>query len=415
MRRVTAAGKPVILVLASTYPRRAGDHEPGFVHELCKRLTAQFEVVVLTARSPGAAAAETIDGVEIVRYAYAPARWETLAHNGGITVNLRRHKWKWLLVPSFFLAQYFAARAIVRKRHVDAVHAHWLLLQGLVARRLRKRFGIPYLVTSHGADLFGLRSRLAGWLKRLVANDCAIMTVVSSAMREEAARIGLRPPRIEVLSMGVDLRNRFVPDARTQRADGELLFVGRLVPKKGLTHLLDALPAVLARRPQARLVVAGFGPDEEALRAKALALKVHDRVEFVGPIAQDKLADMYRHAAVFVAPFVQDANGDQEGLGLVVVEAIGCGCPVVASALPALRDVFGNELVGLVEPGNAEALADAILTVLDTFGRADSLRDRLRERVVAKFDWEIVADQHADLLGTAITARKEAFDARSQD
>src|SRR5689334_22160597 len=96
---------PRLLVLATTYPRWPGDPEPGFVHELSKRLADRFRVVALVPHAPGAKRRECMDGVEVVRYRYAPQRMETLVNDGGIVANLRRAKWKLLLVPGFVLAQ----------------------------------------------------------------------------------------------------------------------------------------------------------------------------------------------------------------------------------------------------------------------------------------------------------------------
>ncbi|MEO9089066.1 MAG: glycosyltransferase, partial [Rhodanobacter sp.] len=261
--------RPVVLVLASTYPRWRDDPEPGFVHELCRRLTAGFEVIALVPDAPGAEPSGMFDGVQVIRYRYAPRRMETLVNNGGIATNLRRSRWKWLLVPGFLLGQYVAAKRVLKRRRVDVIHAHWLLPQGLIACRLTSVAGVPFLVTSHGGDLFGLRGRVLNAMKRRVAAASSAMTVVSSAMREEAVRVGLKPPRMSVLPMGVDMRHRFIPDPSVQRGVDELLFVGRLVPKKGLVHLLDAMPAVLAQRPAVMLSIAGFGPEEAALKAQA--------------------------------------------------------------------------------------------------------------------------------------------------
>ena len=100
--------RPRLLVLASTYPRWQDDPEPAFVHELSKRLVPDFDVLVLTPHAPGAAVEETMEGVRVVRYRYAPARFETLVSSGGIVGNLRAARWKWLLVPLFLFAQAWA-------------------------------------------------------------------------------------------------------------------------------------------------------------------------------------------------------------------------------------------------------------------------------------------------------------------
>jgi len=403
---MSSIAKRTLLVLASTYPRWAADPEPGFVHELCRRLVDTFDVIALVPDAPGADPSGMLDGVRVIRYRYAPRRLQTLVNHGGIAVNLKRSRWKWLLVPGFILAQYLAARRLARADRIDVVHAHWLLPQGLIARHL----GVPYLVTSHGGDLFGLRGRLLTALKRLVAGSARAMTVVSSAMRDEASRLLITPPHLSVLPMGVDLREHFVPDrAQLRRAD-EILFVGRLVPKKGLRHLLDAMPAVLQARPAARLTIVGFGPEAESLQRQSVGLGIDANVTFLGARRQAELPDFYRRASVFVAPFVRDDSGDQEGLPVALMEAIGCGCPIVVGRVPGLQDLLGDAVDQLcVEPGRPDALADAILGVLDNPEPAEARTEAIRARALQTIDWQYVALGYAGLLamcaeGTPIPA-----------
>lgn len=395
--------KPTVLVLASTYPRWRGDPEPGFVHDLCRRLIDRFEVIALVPDAPGADPDGLFDGVEVIRYRYAPRRLQTLVNAGGIAANLQRHGWKWLLLPGFLLGQYLAARRVLRRRHVDVIHAHWLIPQGLVAWCLRRQTGTPYLVTSHGGDLFGLRGRWLAAPKRGVAAASSAMTVVSSAMRAEAARIGLQPPHLEVLPMGVDLRGRFVVDPDVQRADAELLFVGRLVAKKGLVHLLDALPAVIAQNPQVELRIAGFGPEEAALRAQAQRLGIGAQVHFMGPVAQADLPALYRRASLFVAPFVRDAHGDQEGLPVVLMEAIGCGCPVLVGEVAGIHDLLGAAGAEVcVQPADTAALAAAIVATLAAPQPAQARAQAMREAAAGWIDWQAIADGYARLLLAAL-------------
>ena len=390
---------PTLLVLASTYPRWRNDPEPGFVHELCRRLVDRFHVIALVPDAPGADPDGTLDGVEIVRFRYAPRRWQTLVNHGGIVTNLRRFPLKWLLVPGFVFAQYLAARRLMRRRKVDVVHAHWLIPQGLIARRLKSGAAVPYLVTSHGGDLFGLRGRLLETLKRRVAGSSSAMTVVSTAMRDEAMRIGLHPPRLAVLPMGVDLRERFVADAQAERAGDELLFVGRLVPKKGLPHLLSAMPAVLAGRPEVTLTIAGFGPEEASLRLQAQQLGIESHVNFLGAMSQEVLPELYRRASVFVAPFIRDGSGNQEGLPVVLMEAIGCGCPVIVGEVAGVRDLLGdaaNEVC--VDPRDTQAFASAILATLDDPANVQERARMIRLTAAGRVDWQVIADGYAGLL-----------------
>jgi glycosyltransferase involved in cell wall biosynthesis len=387
------------LVLASTYPRWKDDPEPGFIHELCKRLSQRFAVVAVVPDAPGADASGEFEGVQVVRYRYAPRRWQTLVNNGGVVANLRRSPWKWLLLPTFVAAQYLAARKALRHRQVAIIHAHWLLPQGLIATLLGHAYRTPYVVTSHGGDLFGLRGTVLSRLKRKVAESSAAMTVVSSAMVEESNRIGLRPPRLCVLPMGADMHGRFTPQGEPVPSPDELLFVGRLVEKKGLPYLLDALPQVVRARPSTFLTIAGFGPDEDALKAQAARLGIGAQVRFLGAVAQRDLPNLYRRAALLVAPFIRDASGNQEGLPVVLMEAIACGCPVLPGRVAGVDDLLGAAGAILsVDPTDTSALASAILAILAAPTAARQRALELRESVVKRVDWSVIAESYGDLL-----------------
>ncbi|HEY9131803.1 MAG TPA: glycosyltransferase [Dyella sp.] len=398
--------KPRVFVLASTYPRWPGDHEPSFVHELCRRLLDRFDVTVVTSHVQDAAREETMDGVDVLRYRYAPESWQTLVYGGGIAVNLRRSPWKYLLVPGFILMQYLAARTAIRRRGADVVHAHWLIPQGTVAACLGRRLRIPFVVTSHGGDLFGLRGRALTAMKRDVAERAAGVTVVSQAMSDELAHIGVSTVAVDVIPMGVDLKTRFAADARIARSADELLFVGRLVAKKGLPNLLGALALLVRDRPACRLTIAGFGPEEQALRRQVERLGLADRVTFLGPVQQQDLPALYRRAALLAAPFVRDASGNQEGLPVVLMEAIACGCPVVVGQVAGLADLLGPEPTRYcVDPTDAQKLAAAIAHVLDHPDEASAWVERKRQYALSQFDWDVIASRYGDVLERALSTR----------
>ncbi|MEZ5461959.1 glycosyltransferase [Dokdonella sp.] len=391
--------RPTLLVLASTYPRWAGDHEPGFVHELGKRLTDQFHVIAIVPSAPGAETNEVLDGVEVIRYRYAPRRLETLVHNGGMVANLRRQRWKMLLLPTFLIAQAWNSWRQVRKRQVDVIHAHWLLPQGFVAAilaKLSKRFP-PFLVTSHGADLFALRGRIMTVLKLFVARNADGLTVVSAAMCRELERIGIGVRNVSVQPMGVDLSSRFSPDPEVKRSRDEILFVGRLVEKKGLKHLIDAMPAILMEYPSCYLTVAGFGPELAERNIQVRRLGLTHKVRFVGSVPQPELPALYRRAAVFVAPFVEASGGDQEGLGLVAVEAAGCGCPVVVGDLPATRSAFGEDQVKFCTSDSPRSIAEQVCAILKSPPNSH-LAEAAFKSLLARFDWPTVAAGYEKVL-----------------
>lgn len=396
-----SVAKPRLLILASTYPRWPNDHEPSFVHALARRLTDRFDVVAVVPHAPGAKRHEMMDGVTVSRYRYAPASLETLVNDGGIAANVRGAPWKWLLLPSFILMQWFEAWRLSRKGSV--VHAHWLIPQGLVARMLRR----PTLLTCHGADVFSLRGKAASLAKKAALASADAVTVVSEAMVDPVVR--LSPAIVPVVRpMGVDLANAFTPGEGV-RDIAHLLFVGRLVDKKGLDVLLRAMPAVVARYPAARLTIVGHGPLDATLRADVVQRKLSTHVSFTGPLTQDQLVPLYRSASVFVSPFRATASGDQEGLGLVMVEALGCGCPVIASDLPATRDILmGTPGCVMVAPEDAGQLADALIAMLDAPAPAQQAALVGARIMRERFDWTAVARGYGDLLqGLAARATHE--------
>jgi glycosyltransferase involved in cell wall biosynthesis len=396
-RAASDTRKPALLVLASTYPRYLSDPEPGFVHELCRRLTSDFDVIALVPDAPDADPSGLLDGVEVIRYRYAPRNWQTLVNMGGIATNLTRSPWKWLLVPGFVIAPYLVARRVRRRRRIDLIHAHWLVPQGLVALALSRK--TPYLVTSHGGDLFGLRGRIANALKRRVAARARAMTVVSFAMRDEANACGIKSSRMDVIPMGVDLRERFVPGPAAERSSNELLFVGRLVAKKGLEVLLDAMPTIAAARPDTHLTIAGFGPEETRLREQSARLGISSRVEFIGAVQQDLLPALYRRAALLVAPFIRDLSGNQEGLPVVLMEAIGCGCPFVVGDVAGVTDLLGDDYGEIrVAPGDSTALATAVLRSLQNPDAARQHAEAIRASVAGRVDWQNVARAYSEAL-----------------
>jgi glycosyltransferase involved in cell wall biosynthesis len=393
--------KPTLLVLASTYPRWRGDPEPGFVHELARRLGADFRVLALVPSATGALPREMLDEVEVHRYRYAPRRWEVLVHGGGILANLRRAPWLALLLPGFLIGQLVAGLRLMSRERIDLIHAHWLLPQGLVAALLGRygRNRPPFLATAHGSDVHALRGALARALRRHVVRRAGAVSAVSSALaRELEAESGAQPA---VLPMGVDTAARFRPDPDgPPRTQGEILFVGRLLASKGPQRLVALLPRLLEREPGASLSLAGGGPARASLEAEVERLGLTAHVRFLGPVPHAELPALFRRAAVCAAPF-----DGREGLGLVVVEAAACGCPVVATDLPSLRELFPADEVTFVPPGDEAALERRLAEVLAQPARFEQQALRART-AVTRLDWARVAGDYAALLASCLGATR---------
>lgn len=398
------SARPRLLVLASTFPRWEGDTEPRFVESLSYELAVNFDVIVLAPHCRGAARQETFSregrSLDVRRFRYGFAALETLAYDGGMLSRVRQNPLRLLLLPLFLLGQAFATLRLCKRERIDAIHAHWIVPQGFtvaVLGLLVRRFP-PCLVTCHGGDLYALRGAALERLKRWVLSRADAVTVVSRAMRDYCERKKLGPPGLFVQSMGVDLESTFTPGTDSAPRDG-LVFVGRLVEKKGVSYLIEAVALLADRYPELTLTIVGDGPLGESLKALASKRGVQERVRFTGSVLNRDVPDYLRAAKISVMPSVVASTGDQEGLGLVAVEALGCGCAVVAFDLPAVRDTIINGQTGLMaEPENAADLAAKIAMLLDDGALRRRLAESGRRHALDNFNWPAVGARYEEII-----------------
>ena len=389
--------RPRLAVLSSTFPRDESDATPGFVFELCARLSRHFEVTVIAPNCAGARSGDW-NGIRVLRYRYAPRSLEQLTEEGGMLASIRSARWRVLLVPLLLLGQWWA---LWRSRaQFDLVHAHWLFPQGLIAVLACGRR--PVVCTSHGADVLALHGRFWDQVRIWVARRSRLLTAVGAPLQHALREIAGNTP-VHCLPMGVDIRSRFLPAEHPEITPGQLLFVGRLVPKKGVDVLLRALAVLAGERPGLQLSIVGEGPEWGRLHQLATQLGVRDRVLFLGALPNHRLPEHYRRADIVVLPFRTAADGESEGLGLTLVEALACGCRVVSSEVEAQRTALG-EMEGWwrVPPAQPTLLAASIALALTSPGDPRILR-AIREPALQAFDWESVGQAYARVLSATLT------------
>lgn len=388
-----------VLVLASTYPRWRLDFEPAFVHDLSRHLVDKFKVHVLVPHTKGSLRCELLDGVSVHRYRYAPDYLETLCYEGGILEKLRQSPLRALLIPLFLVFQLLEAIKIVKRESIKIVHAHWIVPQGLVAAILKLIYGgrIKVLITSHGADLFALNNYFYFILKKFSLSKADCVSVVSVVMKEIIEKkYSVR--NAHVISMGVDLKNLFVSRKEVNKAK-DFIFVGRLVRKKGVDTLIYSFNKVVKKYPESTLRIVGSGPMEHELKSLAKMLHLDGNIEFVGAIQNRELPAMLQQTKIAVFPFVKTDSGDQEGFGLVLVEALGCECAVIASNLPATHDAMGGGECGvMVMPGDSCALGGEMLALLKDEKKRVMLADKGRKYALKRFDWSVIAEKYKKIL-----------------
>lgn len=390
-----------ILVLTSTYSRWKNDTEPTFVDNLCQNLSKDNVIHVIAPHARGIPTAEILNGIPVFRFRYCFESWQTLAYDGGILPNLKQNRLRLLLVPLFLIGQLMLAIRLLRNHHYDIIHAHWIIPQGLVAVLARPfSSSRPAVVlTSHGGDLFALQGALLAWLKKSITRRADALTVVSSAMQRTAAAMRLKDAGdISIIPMGVDSHTTFIPPAQNLKRKG-LLFVGRLVDKKGIEYLLKALPRVLASHPDERLTVIGDGPLQPALVALCKTLDIQDHVIFTGALTNRDIPHYLQTSAIAVFPSVVTDSGDQEGTPVAIMEALACGCATITADYPGVRDIISDKETGLIVAGRSpDAIAAAILTLLDHEEMRLNLSRNGRQQVQEQYDWRMVSNNFLTLF-----------------
>ena len=297
-------------------------------------------------------------------------------------------------LPLFFLTA--AARLLIgcAARRVTLLHVGDPVLAplGMIARA----FGVPTVVTIHGLDV-AYASRTYRLWRRLFLRGFDRYVCISSAARAAAIGTGIPTGRTCVIGVGIDVPQR--PSVHVARDMNCLLFVGRLVRRKGLTWFVaEVLPSLVARNPALRLVVLGDGPERASIVAAARNAGIADRLDWVGASTEDEKAAWLARAALCVMPNVAVDN-DIEGYGIVALEAAAAGCVVAAADIDGLHDAIDDGRSGtLVPSADVKAWVRVIDARLRDPARIARDGESAREYVREHRGWTTVIDAYEQLF-----------------
>lgn len=344
------------------------------------------EVHVLTQDAPGAPLLENVNGVHVHRLKmYGPAGRDFVESATHLNLNMLE-----------------VVLGLVRQGYTfDLIHSHdWLA--AYAGKALKHGLLRPLVATIHATE-FGRNHGLHNDLQRQISNlewwltyEAWKVICCSQYMKGEIQYIFQVPTdKIRMIPNAVKASDFAIRDAfdrlifrRRYAADNEriIYYVGRLVHEKGVDTLIEAVPRVLARFPQAKFVIAGKGPAEFALRERAHRLGVSQRIYFAGFVDDLTRNRLYACSDVAVVPSLY------EPFGIVALEAMAAGVPVVVSDTGGLSEVVRHAENGLrAYPGNPESLADNILAYLKSPRYAGYIEEQAAREVREKYNWSLVA------------------------
>ncbi|QDU38393.1 Putative teichuronic acid biosynthesis glycosyltransferase TuaC [Maioricimonas rarisocia] len=284
-------------------------------------------------------------------------------------------------------------KRVLREFTPDVVLSYWAHPDGEAGLEIARMAGVPCGVIVGGSDVLLLPedARRAECVRSVLKDSDAVFTV-SDHLREVVCQLGGKPEKTHTIRQGIDPKVFRPGDRHAIRARlGEpldrplLLWVGRMVDVKNPVMLLQAARRLAEADFAFRLALVGDGPLRAMLEAFVREHDLQDRVRFVGAVAQTELPDWYRAADVTLL------SSHSEGLPNVLRESLACGTPFVSTQVGSVPEIAESQVSILVEPGNASALADGVISVLH--GRYAEAAERYRPRT-----WGECADHVAGLL-----------------
>ena len=394
-----------ILMLSWEYPPHVVGGLGRHVGALARNLADQGHEVHVVTRSPTDQVdldEVALDGVRVLRVAEPPPviPFDDLV--------------PWVL--AFNNRVQAAAGRLLRERTFDVIHAHdWLV--AYAAAGLKQTWGVPVVATVHATEYGRHQGWLPGPMNKLIHQvewwltyEARRVITCSRYMRRQVEQLFMLPSeKLDVVPNGVAVRDFEVDadEARAMRArltgprTRMVLFAGRLEYEKGVQTVLQALQRIRTQVGPTRFFVAGVGTYSQQLRQEVRRLGLQRHVRFTGFLEDRELRLHYAAADVAVAPSIY------EPFGLVAVEAMACGTPVVVGDTGGLREIVEGGSGLCFTPEDAGGLADALIRVLSDDDLADELAARGLARIRHRYDWGAVAAQTVDIYARAVVEERQ--------
>ncbi|HJH29871.1 MAG TPA: glycosyltransferase family 4 protein [Methanosarcinaceae archaeon] len=277
----------------------------------------------------------------------------------------------------------------------DVIHAHHVFMDGYGMLKLSKEWDIPLIMVEHGTilkEILNWKSMHNKIIKTLDAADHIMC--VSEDLFSIALAHGVDEEKVSLVPIGVDI------DVFKKRDDENLkelfgidsdvkiiLYVGQLVPKKGLNYLINAIPQVLDKHNKTCFIFVGYGPQREYLTKLCVDKNIQSNIIFVGGVGSERLIDWYSIADILVLPSLS------EGRPTVIYEAMACELPVIATDVGGVSEQVENGYNGFViKPRDSHALADSIINLLENDDLRKDMGENCRKRIIEQgWTW----DNHA--------------------
>ncbi len=386
-----------ILLATSSFPRYDGDYFGPWVVEYANCLALNgHRVFVVAPQSETSKGPSAVHGnVEIVYFQYLrnPIR-QKLVSPPGMIPSLKDNPLRLFDIPSLLSGYNKAILDIIEMVSIDIFHAQWAIPSGYALALMSKKYRIPLVVSTLGAELYLSKFHPFSFFSRFVFNRCSALFAVSEQMRHRAITFGVETSKIHVLPNSVDplvFDGGFTQNIKSSLGIPEdsrvLLTIRRLVEEKRVDDVLKAIS--LIEDDSVHLIVGGDGPLRQSLEGLSQELGIKSRCHFVGFLNKTELRDYYGASDIYVL------SSEQEGLSLSLLEAMSSEVIPIATIGTGSEDVVVDGLNGhLFQAGRVNSLVEKIsATLLLTDEKRSEMSRRSREAVVANFSTESIISE----------------------
>jgi len=390
-----------IILLTSSYPSSSDLVNQSFMTDLVESLSKRkIRFFVICPHQLSLPYREEKNNITIIRFPYwFTSSGQKLGGAGGIVPSMSRSLLAIIQIIPFCICQFITTMRTIKKENIDLIHSHWIIPQGIVGIAVRMITGIPHVISIHGTDIHLIHSyRIFYPLMNIITHYSEYISTNSShTYRLLIDTISKKNVKSCIIPMGI-YPEKFLRKCSTiSDKEKNILFVGRLIAWKGVYNLIRAMKLVITTVDNVHLTIIGNGPERAQLIQFTKDLGISSQIQFCDNIGKRQLLMRYKNADLFVLPSII-VNKQTEGLGVVLLEAMASGVPVIGSNIGGIPDIIKDEINGLLVPaGDPQALADAIIRILKNPDLAERFRKAGLETVRERFSWDVITDQFVEV------------------
>lgn len=394
-----------ICIFTHTFPRFSGDTAAPFMGELVNALAKKgHKIFVLTPFDEKIKKQRR--NYKLITYKYIfPKKLHILGYSKTLKGDKTMSMLSYLISPFLYVFGFVSLLKLVKQQKIDIVSSHWIIPNGFMAALVSKITKVPFTATIPGSDVYmGGKNFLFRWMVGFAARNANYTISDSPYYLKQLNDLGYYPDKTEIIRYGVNI-GMFRPEKKDKKVlvslkiksgSSVILAVGRMVAKKGFIYIIKAIPQVIKKIPDVRLVMIGNGEERKKLELLAEKLKIQSKVIFTGAISYNKLPKYFNLADVFVMPSIKDEKGNIDASPVTMMEAMACGVPVVATKFSGNKDlVIENKTGSMVREKDHVAIANSIIKLL-SFKRKREMKRKVRKIAVENFSSGSVAKRYLD-------------------